>query len=72
VRIAAPAPAGSDETPGPLAVGRTAPGRGAWVCSAACLDDALRRGRLARALRRPVTSAEAQRLRARLDNTKNS
>jgi predicted RNA-binding protein YlxR (DUF448 family) len=32
----------------------TAPGRGAYVCSAACLQDAIRRRAFARAYRKPV------------------
>ena len=46
----------------------TAPGRGAWVCSKGCFEQALRtagdRGALARALRRKITSTEAAALRA--------
>ena len=53
---------------GGLAIGREAPGRGAWVCSKECFEQALRRGALARALRRTVTNTDAQALRARLNN----
>jgi predicted RNA-binding protein YlxR (DUF448 family) len=38
---------------GPV-VGRTAPGRGAWVCSAACLRTAIARKGFERAWRRSV------------------
>ena len=51
---------------GTLAVGRAAPGRGAWVCSAECFDAAVRRGALPRALRRECPSTEVEALRARL------
>ena len=46
--------------------GRTAPGRGAWCCSAACFEQAVGRGALARALRRAISSAELDALRATL------
>jgi predicted RNA-binding protein YlxR (DUF448 family) len=36
---------------------RTAAGRGAWVCSAACATRAARKGGFARAWRRPVDAA---------------
>lgn len=39
---------------GPV-VSRTAPGRGAWLCSSACLDTAIRRRAFDRAWRQPVT-----------------
>jgi predicted RNA-binding protein YlxR (DUF448 family) len=45
------------------------PGRGAWLCAAhptACLDEAVRRRSLERALRTPVRMGELERLRARL------
>ncbi|HTL87588.1 MAG TPA: DUF448 domain-containing protein [Acidimicrobiia bacterium] len=61
VRIAA-APDGT------LQVGRTAPGRGAWVCSIPCFDLAVKRRALSRALRREVTSTDAEALRARLES----
>jgi predicted RNA-binding protein YlxR (DUF448 family) len=51
---------------GTLDTGRTAPGRGAWVCSPACFDLAARRDALERALRRPVPKPELEGLRARL------
>jgi predicted RNA-binding protein YlxR (DUF448 family) len=51
---------------GTLHVGRTAPGRGAWVCSPTCFDDAVRRNAFDRALRRPVSKPELQVLRAKL------
>ena len=52
---------------GVLAVGRHLPGRGAWLCrgAPACLEQALLRGALARALRTSV-AAEQGDLRARL------
>jgi len=48
---------------GTLALG-PGPGRGAWVCSVACLDSAARGRRLARALRREVAAHELETLRA--------
>jgi predicted RNA-binding protein YlxR (DUF448 family) len=46
-------------------------GRGAWICAPppgrACLDDAAKRGALARALRVAVSSADVDVLRARLE-----
>ena len=54
---------------GGLAAGRTLPGRGAWLCrgSPACVDAAVRRGGLARALRTAVSAEAAEALRRRLD-----
>jgi predicted RNA-binding protein YlxR (DUF448 family) len=49
---------------GTLEVGRQAPGRGAWVCSAACFDLATRRKAFERALRRPVSKPDLERARA--------
>jgi predicted RNA-binding protein YlxR (DUF448 family) len=46
------------------------PGRGAWLCAPgalACLDAALHRRALDRALRAPVTAHAADTLRARLE-----
>jgi len=40
------------------------PGRGAWVCSAGCLDAAVGRGSLARALRCEIAAHELETLRA--------
>jgi len=51
---------------GRLEVGRSAPGRGAWVCSRACFDTAADRGALARALRHQLSSTDTEALRARL------
>jgi predicted RNA-binding protein YlxR (DUF448 family) len=51
---------------GTLHVGRTAPGRGAWVCGPACFDEAVRRHAFQRALRRPVSKPELEALRAKL------
>jgi predicted RNA-binding protein YlxR (DUF448 family) len=47
------------------------PGRGAWLCathSVECLDQALRRKALERALRQPVHVGDVERLRARLED----
>ncbi len=57
---------------GDLGTGRRAQGRGAWVCAGSheCLDRALARGSLARALRRgPFTNDEQSMLRAKLLST---
>jgi predicted RNA-binding protein YlxR (DUF448 family) len=53
---------------GSLAVGRSAPGRGAWLCagSEACFDAAVRRRAFGRALRCDVPAHELERLRGRL------
>jgi predicted RNA-binding protein YlxR (DUF448 family) len=51
---------------GTLQVGRSAPGRGAWLCSSACFDLATRRKVFDRALRRPVSNPELEALRATL------
>ena len=40
-----------------------APGRGAYVCGPGCLDTALGRGRLARSLGQPLSSADLETLR---------
>jgi predicted RNA-binding protein YlxR (DUF448 family) len=60
---------------GTLELGR-GPGRGAWLCSPPraleCLDAALRRGALARALRVEVSDASAVRLRARLEGLRDA
>ena len=55
-------------TDGSLAAGRTAPGRGAWLCagSAACFDAAVRRRAFGRALRCDAPAHELERLRGRL------
>jgi predicted RNA-binding protein YlxR (DUF448 family) len=53
---------------GAVQIGRTVPGRGAWLCSAACIAPAFDRGALARALRRKLTNPEAEALRARLES----
>ncbi|MCB1037954.1 MAG: YlxR family protein [Acidimicrobiales bacterium] len=57
----------SDE--GSLLVGRTLPGRGAWLCraSASCLDLAVRRNGFARSLRAPVSATALAELRSALD-----
>jgi uncharacterized protein len=56
------------QSDGSLAVGRSAPGRGAWLCagSVACFDAALRRKAFGRALRCDVPAHELERLRGRL------
>ncbi len=53
---------------GSLAVGRTEPGRGAWLCagSGACFDAAVRRRAFGRALRSDVPAHELARVRERL------
>ena len=66
---ATPAPSWSRITVtanGALRAGRHEPGRGAWVCSLQCFDQALRRGALERALKRTLASTEVHALRARL------
>jgi len=51
---------------GTLAVGRTLPGRGAWLCQddPSCLDLAVRRGGFARSFRSPVSGAAVAALRS--------
>jgi len=53
---------------GSLRVGRSLPGRGAWLCagSMACFDLAARRRSFDRALRVPISSVAVDDLRARL------
>jgi predicted RNA-binding protein YlxR (DUF448 family) len=53
---------------GSLAVGRSEPGRGAWLCagSVACFDTAVRRRAFGRALRTEVPAHELERLRGKL------
>jgi predicted RNA-binding protein YlxR (DUF448 family) len=51
---------------GAVRVGRGAPGRGAWVCGPDCLDRAVARGALARALRGEVRSGDLGAARATL------
>ena len=53
---------------GELAVGRSLPGRGAWLCdgSPRCVDLAERRKAFGRALRAPVEATAIAGLRARL------
>jgi predicted RNA-binding protein YlxR (DUF448 family) len=50
---------------GRLEVGRTLPGRGAWLCagSPACIEAAQRRRAFDRALRGPVDAGSVERLR---------
>ena len=54
---------------GSLAVGRTLPGRGAWLCAdtPSCLDLALRRKAFGRAFRAPISDGAPESLRAYLD-----
>ncbi|MGD9997069.1 MAG: YlxR family protein [Ilumatobacteraceae bacterium] len=40
--------------PGGVVISRTAPGRGAWLCSAACIAPAIRKRGFERAWRRPI------------------
>jgi predicted RNA-binding protein YlxR (DUF448 family) len=56
---------------GTLHTGRAAPGRGAWVCGAACFDVAARRGAFERALRRGVPKPALEVLRAKLFDSTN-
>jgi predicted RNA-binding protein YlxR (DUF448 family) len=54
---------------GDIVFGRTsrrhdAPGRGAWICSPACIDQAVKRRALDRAWRRKVTDGELDVIRA--------
>jgi predicted RNA-binding protein YlxR (DUF448 family) len=51
---------------GSLRVGKAQPGRGAWLCGPDCLEEALRRGRLDRALRRKLSGDDHVALRERL------
>ncbi|MEL7210028.1 MAG: YlxR family protein [Actinomycetota bacterium] len=53
---------------GSLSVGRTLPGRGAWLCagSTECLDEAIRRSAFSRAFRAEVAADDAESLRNRL------
>ena len=53
---------------GTVRLGRTAPGRGGWCCSAACFEQAVGRGALDRALRHSLTTTELAGLRATLCN----
>ena len=55
---------------GSLAVGRSEPGRGAWLCadSVGCFDAAVRRRAFSRALRSEVSGEELVWLRERLLN----
>jgi len=55
---------------GSLAVGRSEPGRGAWLCagSVTCFDAAVRRRAFSRALRSEVSGQELVWLRGRLLN----
>jgi len=52
-------------TPTGVQVGRGLPGRGAWLCagSSACVEEAVRRRSLARALRTQVGEEAVERLR---------
>ena len=56
------------EADGSLRIGRTLPGRGAWLCraSAECLELAARQGGFARAFRSPVRSVQVDALRVAL------
>jgi len=54
---------------GGLTAGRALPGRGAWLCrgSPTCVDAAVRRGGLARALRTALAPGAAEALRGQLE-----
>jgi len=52
---------------GGAVVSRTAPGRGAWLCSANCLETAIRRRQLERAWRQPVAQDTLDALRIAFD-----
>ena len=56
---------------GSLALGRTLPGRGAWLCRASpgCVEQAIKRQAFSRALRAEVGGEEAERLRALLSSS---
>ncbi len=53
---------------GDLIVSRTAPGRGAWLCSdrVECLDVAIKRKAFGRALKAPLTEGATEQLRRQL------
>ncbi|MGA0894368.1 MAG: YlxR family protein [Ilumatobacteraceae bacterium] len=53
--------------PGGPVVDRTAPGRGAWLCSVRCLDEAIRRRAFDRAWRRSADRGSLEGLRAGLE-----
>jgi predicted RNA-binding protein YlxR (DUF448 family) len=55
---------------GSLQLGRTLPGRGAWLCvgSLECLDLAVKRRAVGRALRAQVEAAAVERLRSDLSS----
>jgi len=50
-------------------VSRTAPGRGAWLCSTACWDAARRGRRFERAWRRPLDAGDLDALRIAFEST---
>ncbi|MGD9797694.1 MAG: YlxR family protein [Acidimicrobiia bacterium] len=53
---------------GSLGIGRTAPGRGAWLCpDVACFDAARKRRAFDRALRGAVSDASVTAVRARME-----
>jgi predicted RNA-binding protein YlxR (DUF448 family) len=52
---------------GVATVDRTAPGRGAWVCSAACFELAMKRKAFERSWRRPLRRKRSTRF-VRLSN----
>jgi predicted RNA-binding protein YlxR (DUF448 family) len=57
---------------GTVVVGRTAPGRGAYVCrDPECIRGAVRRGGLERALRTRLTEADLARLGEQLTKERN-
>ena len=56
---------------GELEIGRTLPGRGAWLCAEgdACLELAVQRKAFTRALKAPVDGEAAERLRTKRLNS---
>jgi len=47
-------------------VDRVGPGRGAWLCGAGCLAEAVRRGGFDRAFRRSIRPAQLEQLQSEL------
>jgi predicted RNA-binding protein YlxR (DUF448 family) len=56
---------------GSLVVGRSVPGRGAWLCREApdCVDQAIRRKAFERALRGPVSREDMEMVREALQGS---
>jgi predicted RNA-binding protein YlxR (DUF448 family) len=55
-------------TDGTVAIGRTAPGRGAWLCSPECFGTARRRRGFERAWRRPLPAGALEVLEPGISN----